>query len=493
MLKSLSTRFRALPVQVKASFWFLFCSVLQKGISTITTPIFTRLLSTSEYGNYNVFISWLGIATIFVSMNLSAGVYMQGLVKFDREKAVFSSSLQALSLTLTLAWTVVYLLFHEFWNAVFSLTTVQMLAMLLMIWTSAAFSFWASEQRVKLSYVKLVAVTLLVSFAKPVVGIIFVLHAEDKVTARILGLALVELIGYSGLFLSQMRRGKKFFSARFWKYALLFNLPLIPHYLSQTVLSSADRIMIERMSGASEAGIYSLAYSISMIMTLFNSALGQTISPWLYQKIRDKKLDDMAPVAYTSLLLIAGVNILLILFAPEVVRIFAPPQYYAAIWVIPPVAMSVYFIYMYDLFAKFAFYYEKTGYIMLASVVGAALNVLLNWIFIAKYGYTAAGYTTLFCYIVYTVAHYILMLAVCRKYVGCAKVYDLRVLLGITGGFLLLGFIGLGLYRNLALRYGFILLLCAAAYVKRKAIMDAVKSLLSKRKAPADPGSSSET
>ena len=37
------------------------------------------------------------------------------------------------------------------------------------------------------------------------------------------------------------------------------------------------------------------------------------------------------------------------------------------------------------------------------------------------------------------------------------------------------------------------LLLCAAAYVKRKPIMDAVKSLLSKRKAPADPGSSSET
>ena len=65
----------------------------------------------------------------------------------------------------------------------------------------------------KLSYFKLVVLTLLISIAKTVVGIIFVIHAEDKVTARILGLALVELIGYSGLFVSQMVRGKKFFSA----------------------------------------------------------------------------------------------------------------------------------------------------------------------------------------------------------------------------------------------------------------------------------------
>ena len=46
-------------------------------------------------------------------------------------------------------------------------------------------------------------------------------------------------------------------------------------------------------------------------------------------------------------------------------------------------------MYSYDLFAKLAFYYEKTGFVMIASVVGAALNVLLNYIFIGKYGYIA--------------------------------------------------------------------------------------------------------
>ena len=77
-------KYKNLPMQVKASFWFLICAFLEKGISIITTPIYTRLFNTAEYGEYSVFTSWLGIMTIFVSLNLFSGVFSQGLVKFER-------------------------------------------------------------------------------------------------------------------------------------------------------------------------------------------------------------------------------------------------------------------------------------------------------------------------------------------------------------------------------------------------------------------------
>ena len=95
-VKKIYAAYRKFPIQVKASFWFLICAFLQKGISVITTPIFTRLLSASEYGKYSVFNSWLGIVGIFVSLNLTGGVYQQGLVKFEAEEKLFSSSLQGL-------------------------------------------------------------------------------------------------------------------------------------------------------------------------------------------------------------------------------------------------------------------------------------------------------------------------------------------------------------------------------------------------------------
>ena len=312
-MEKMIRKYKGMPVQVRASFWFLICAFLQKGISMITTPIFTRLLSTAEYGQYNVFNSWLGIITIFVSMSLAGGVYIQGLVKFENDRDVFASSIQGLTLSLVVFWTVIYLLSHDFWNQLFNLTTVQMLAMLVMIWTSAVFNLWSNDQRVDYKYKVLVIITLLVSIAKPVLGIILVINAEDKVTARILGLVLVELIGYSWISFVQLKKGKTFFSSKYWKYAFFFNLPLIPHYLSQIVLNSADRIMISNMVGDSEAGIYSLAYSLSSIMTLFNTALMQTLSPWIYKKIKDKKIEDIASIAYLSLILIAAVNLCLIL------------------------------------------------------------------------------------------------------------------------------------------------------------------------------------
>lgn len=475
-------KYKSLPVQVRASLWFLICSFLQKGISMITTPIFTRIMSTSDYGQFGVFNSWLGIISIFVCLNLFYGVHSQGIVKFSEERAQFTSSLQGLTTVLVSAWTVIYLLFQNFWNQLFSLTKVQMLSMMLLIWASAVFNFWANEKRLTYSYRTLVIITIFASLARPTLEILLVLHSDDKVTARILGMVIIDLMAYSWMYVFQIKNGKKFYSKKFWIYALGFNLPLVPHYLSQTVLNSADRIMIQRMVGDSEAGIYNLAYSLSLIMTLFNTALLQTLNPWIYQKIKDKKNKDIAPIAYVTLIIIAAVNLMLILLAPEAVAIFAPNSYHEAIYVIPPVAMSVFFMYAYDLFAKFAFYYEKTTVIMIASVSGALLNVILNYIFIKVFGYMAAGYTTLVCFIVYAVTHYIFMRKVCRDCCDGDYPYETRKILMITLPFMLAGFILLATYRSPVVRYGIVTMVVVVALVFRKKIIETAKHLMSLRK-----------
>ena len=402
---------------------------------------------------------------------------MQGLVKFDDEKNVFTSSLQGLTLTMTVFWTVIYFLFRNWWNELMGLTTVQCLAMLVMIWATAVFNFWVVEQRVKLNYVVLVVITLVASVAKPGLGIILVLNAEDKVLARILGLALVELVCYGGLFFVQMRRGGTFFSKKFWKYSLLFNIPLIPHYLSQTLLNSADRIMINSMVGSGEAGIYNLAYSVSRIMGLFNTALLSTLSPWIYQKIKAKKFDDISKTIYPCLIGIAFINIALIAFAPEVISIFAPKTYTDAIWIIPPIAMSVYFTFAYNVFAAFEFYNKKTWKIALASVVGAVLNILLNYLTIPRWGYFAAGYTTLICYIVYCGMHYVFMRDVCKRDLNGVKVYDFKILMTISVVFLACGFSFLFVYNLPVLRYLIIALMSIFAIAQRKKVFLLLKEL----------------
>lgn len=475
MLRKIAKKYQDLPVTMKASIWFLFCSFVQKVIAVITTPIFTRVMTTAEYGAFNVFVSWQGILSIFVSLNLSSGVYSQGLVKYESDRKIFSASMQGLSAALALTWLLVYDLAYNFWNQLFALSTMQMISMFFIIWSTAAFEFWASEQRVEYRYKTLVIITLITAIVNPIIGIFFVSQSTDKVSARIISMAIVSVCAYTGLCIKQIWRGKSIYSQKYWINALKFNIPLIPHYLSQTVLNSADRIMIKYMVSESCAGIYSLAYSISLIMTLFNTALMQTFSPWIYKKINDKKIQEISKTAYPILFVIAILNLILIAFAPEAVAVFAPESYYDAIWIIPPVAMSVYFMFLYDLFAKFSFFYENTRLIAIATGAVAVLNVILNFIFIERFGYWAAGYTTLVSYIFYAVFHYILMWYTCKKYCRDEQPYSVKKILCISGVFVSIGFFLLFLYRTIVLRYILILAIVFMIFIRRKVILTYLK------------------
>lgn len=483
MVKKIMNQYKSLPVPAKAAFWFFFCSVLQKGIHTITTPIFTRLLTTEEYGNFSVFNSWLSIISIVITMSLTNGMNTRGVIKYSESKEEFSSSLQGLCLTSVFAWTVVYVLFHNFWNRIFSLTTVQMLAMLVIVWASAVYGIWAGKERVQFKYRRLLLLSLCMSVIGPVVGILFVTHSEDKVTARILGMALVDFVGYAGLFVWQLKTGKKFFDAKYWKYAILYSLPLIPQGLSEIVLNSSDRIMISRMIGSSEAGIYSLAYSLSLMMVIVSNALTQTVSPWIYQRLKQNKLDDIPSVANFSLMLVAAANLILIAIAPEAIRLFAPQKYSEAIWVIPPISMSVVAMFLCNLFAKLEFYYDKTYFVMIASMAAAVVNIVLNFIFIGKFGYLAAGYTTLVCYLADAVGHFVFMRKLSRENLKGVYIYNNKALWGITFIFMVLGFLVMLTYPLAILRYALLLVAVVLCVIFHRKIFAAVKNILSVRKA----------
>ncbi|MCR5304725.1 MAG: oligosaccharide flippase family protein, partial [Lachnospiraceae bacterium] len=268
------------PVQARASFWFLVCSALQQGINVIITPIYTRIMSEGQYGGYGAYTSWYSILSIIVTLNMGEGVYQRGIVKYEDEKEEFSSSLQSLTLVLCILWFGVYFIFRNSLNSFLSLTTYQMTGMFVTMWTNAVYIFWMTEQRTQYRYRAMVAISLSVSAVQAILGISSVYFFEDKVTARILSFAGVNLVFYIWLFFSQMFRGKVFFSKRFWAHALSFCIPLIPHFLSTVILQSSDRIMIQKLAGDREAGIYTLGSAIALVMSIFNSAISHTMSPW---------------------------------------------------------------------------------------------------------------------------------------------------------------------------------------------------------------------
>lgn len=470
-------KYRKLSVPMKASLWFAICNILQKGIQFITVPMFTRLMSASDYGRYSVFLSWYQIISIFATLNMWNYVLNNGMLKFENDRTGYLSSLQGLSGMISFGLFLIYLPFSGLWEKATSLSLAAMGMMFVELLLMPSYEYWCARERFEFRYKGVVTLTLTVTAAIPLVSIPLVLLSEDKGMAAIAGRTITSAVVFVVPALLIIKKGRKFFDKSYWKFALRFNLPLIPHFLSLVVLNQSDRIMISRMVGDDKAGIYSVAYSAAMVIQLFNGAILATLIPYTYNSLKENKFEGIRRGANFLLALIAGLNLALICVAPEAIKLLGPEEYHEAMYIIPPVALSGLFTFLFNLFANIEYYFEETKFVAMASTGSAVMNVVLNAICIPRFGYIAAGYTTLACYMLYSLGHYVFMCVVAKKHMNGRKVYNIKVILVIILGSLACGFSLLALYDHPILRYAIVLCAVAVCLVKSKTILNDLKTL----------------
>lgn len=474
-MSKLLNKYKSLSPQAKASIWYTICNFFQKGISFVVVPIYVRLLTTAEYGEWSVFQSWRDILIIFASLNLYCGVYTKTLVDLKDDRDGYTASMQGLGTVISLGFLVLYSLTHEWCNRKLGLNTALMLLLFLYFIVYPAFSFWGTRQRVEYRYKPTVIVTCVISLLTPTVSLLLLRFTALRAKALILGYLLVQCAVGLFFYIYQFWKGRCFYRKEYWSYAARFNIPLIPHYLSLIVLGQSDRIMIRHYCGESDAGIYSFAYQIASTMSIFLSAINGSRVPWTYEQLRDRVYTRLKTISNALCVLIGALTLMAALLAPDIIRILGTKDYALATYVIPIVVLGMYFTFIYDLFCGVEFYYGHTRYVTIASVTGAAVNIVLNALLIPVYGFIAAAYTTLISYVLFMVMHYIFMRQVLRKEQIEGQVYDIRFLIFFSLALTGIVFASLLTYRSDLIRYLFIAALLAVLFFYRKKIMDTVK------------------
>lgn len=473
-------KYKNMNVQAKSAVWFAICSILQKGISFITVPIFTRLLTTEQYGTYSLYLSWLQILTIITSLYLYHGVFNNGMTKFDQDRDTYISSMQGLTLTITTGIFVIYLIAHHFWSELIGLAPIFMIFMFIEMAFTPALHFWSGRQRFEYKYKRLVIVTILKSIVNPILGLIMVLLSQKKDVARIASVVLTEVIFCGIVMILQFAKGKKFVHFQYWKYAFGLAVPLLPHYLSGMILNQGDRVMIDRIVGKSEVAFYSVAYNIGLLVQIFTRSINNSFTPWMYQKMKKNDYSGIQKTINFLLVIIAVMGIGLMMCSPELVLIFGSAKYASAVYVIPPVAASVFFIFLYEMLAIPQFYYEKTKFLAISSFMAAVVNIGLNYIFIRIYGFIAAGYTTLACYVLYSLGHYLVSRNVMREHLNGVELYDKKFILGLS---IIMILIGIGcnfLFAFWYIRYTLLILILVITYLKKQEVSDLIKGIRKK-------------
>ena len=446
----------------KATVWFLVCSIIQKCFSLISTPIFTRILSIEQYGMVANFNSWYELLFPMATLYITGVAYNNIMVQHDDDIESATLSVMILTTVVSLILLLIYLVGKDFFSDITGVSTFMTVVMFIQFVFSPIKDFWAARERFQYRYKKLVAVTLFITIFGITFGVATVLLSEYKYELRIISQVIAVTIVGVVIYVKQIKKVKRKINVYYWKYALKISVPLIPHMLSMKFLNQADRVMITNMIGAEATGVYSLAYTVATLILVVTDAINSSICPYIYKCIKSKQINNVKEKVNIVVLCVLTLTICEMLVAPEIISLMATEEYMSAIYVIPPVALSVIFIFIYVIFSNIEFYYEKTVFASIVSVIAALINIVLNYIFIKQYGYQAAGYTTLVCYILFAFTHYLNYRRTCKINPVVAGIYDTKQILKLSILGIIMMFLCLLLYRWIIVRYvvlfGFIFL-----------------------------------
>ncbi|MBP5606998.1 MAG: oligosaccharide flippase family protein [Lachnospiraceae bacterium] len=446
------------------------------GIAFISTPVFTRLMTTEEYGTYTVIMSWVEVISVFATLNLVGGSFQQALVKFNDQKSDLIASIAGLGTTVSLITLGIYFLLKRWLDPLFGFGGLIFSCIIILSWAGLMSDIWTDYQKIEYRYKAKIFVSILVAVAETLIGIAAVCMAREyKGEVRFFTVVIVKTIIFGSFFVYFMTKGK-LYDKKLWRYFLSLSIPLLPHYLTWIVLNQSDRIMIKSLVGESEAGIYGLGRNLAWMLWLITSAIIYSMKPWLYKRIKAKELDGVGKNIYVMLALVAVAGTGIVLVAPEALYILAPLEYNTAASVIAPLTASVYFIFMYELFSCFEFYHEKTGMITIASLAAGILNIVLNYFCIRKFGWIAAGYTTLICYACLAIIHYVNMSKILKKTDNTGVINPLVILL-ISAAFIGISSVMSALHDHIAIRYGIVLIALIVLVIKRKAVKGLIDPL----------------
>lgn len=407
---------------LKAGIGYTVGNYLIKGISFLTVPLFARLLSPSDYGIFNTYLAYESVFYLFVGLALHTCL-KNAKYKYEAEFQKFSSSCLLLVCIVFAAWIFVVNILFPFINRLTDFPRWLVNVLIFHCFASSLLIFYNSYISLDYAYKSYLAVSAVNAVGNVAISVLLILFVfpSSRYVGRILGTVLVLVPITVYIIFYFWKKAKPKVNKKYWQFALKFSLPLVPHGLSQVILSQFDRIMITRMIGAAESGIYSFAYTIFSIVQITGSSIDSAWTPWFYQQMHDKNYDGIKKRSSFVIISMSAFMSIVMLISPELLSLLGTKSYADSVYCVIPLVAGGFFAFIYNFPAGIEYYFEKTKFIMAGTMAAALLNIVLNYIFIKQYGYVAAAYTTLATYFLYFVFHWFLSRKIFRE-----RIYSIK-------------------------------------------------------------------
>jgi O-antigen/teichoic acid export membrane protein len=380
-------------------------------IGFISIPVLTHFFNPLDYGNYILAMAIIGAVSILASwVSLSVVRYNVAYEKEGRP-GYFYSLIVKLTVYSAIIISSIYLL------AIYLLKNNYDPDFKILLMLSAPVLFFSILFESLKQFFRARNKSAFYSF----------FEAANKVGAFLAGIAVIYFLktGIKGLFYGAIciyililpwvfyfsKQGatlKDFNNSKiskdFFSEIAHYGVPLMLSSIAAWVLSLSDRFIINYYFTAREVGIYSAGYKIAeytvsvIIMLAVFAGTPLLISTWEkegYEKSRDLNIK----ITRFFLLTTVPLSVFLSISSKNIVMMLTSKDYLESYRIIPVIVAGVFLLGLQQRFYAGFYFYKKTKFITFSLALAAALNVILNIIFVPRFGYASAAVTTLFSYL----------------------------------------------------------------------------------------------
>lgn len=385
-----------------------------KVLSFFLVPLYTAVLSTSDYGIYDLFYTTIGVLLPILTLNIQEGVLRYTLDKaFDKEAVVTIGFRYLLIGTLIVGVGIVI-------NDAFSLNVLleQYGIYFWLIFMIQGLSGMVTFYTRGIGHVRDLSITsVITSVVTITLNIVFLLvykwGLKGYLLANILGpLAQCVYLIFRGQML-QRTHWLKAYSVES-RLLVLYSLPLIANSLAWWVNNSSDRYIVIFFCGMAANGIYSVASKIPSILTVFQTIFSQA---WTLSAVQDFDPEDSKGFfantyrGYNCLMTVIC-SLLIVLDKPLASFLYAK-DFYKAWQYVPWLTIAVLFGSMAGYIGGIFVAVRNSKIFASSTLMGAVLNTILNFIMVPVMGPLGAAVSTTISYALV----WVIRLTQSRKYI----------------------------------------------------------------------------
>ncbi len=436
-------------VLLKSGLLYTVAGFLSRAMVFITMPLFLRLLTKEQYGDFSVYSSWQSTLMVifglevYSTLNRARFDYVQ-----EGELDGYISSSLVLSSLFTVCFIALYLVFPGLFDWLFRLDRKYMMIMFAYLLTYPAFAMFTIKQRIEYKYKLYLSIAFPALFLSYVLSLILVLNMDsDRLFGRIIGQYSIYILIGLAFYLYFIRRSCKI-TVGSWKYALRLGLPMVFAYLGSQILLSSDSVVVKHMCSAADVSYLSITHSCSHIIIVLVQTANNAWSPWFFDMLKADRIKTIRKAYLIVLWLIIIITFGVILLGPEIIMVFGGRTYLESVYLLPAYILCGIFTVLTSQFSNLETYHKKTEYSAIFTSIAAVCNVVLNIVGVRFWGYRAVCYSTLICQLLLVTLHYIF-----TPKMRIRELLPVKSLLLVLVASLLLIPVGLLLYQSNVIRW----------------------------------------